>query len=92
MANLHQVNLGQNTDCSLTIRVDLPRHLETVRVRQIRIRRGGGKDDTRGFRDILEQHIANLLLDILRLVTNGHLGKTGKIDQRQCQDVWRENP
>ena len=77
----HEVNLGQDTDCPLALRIHLPRHLQTIRIRQIGVRSSDGKDDTVRLGDVLEEHLSNLLLNIPRLVTDGHLGETGQIDK-----------
>ena len=49
------------------------------------------KNNTRRLRDILEQHVADLLLNILRLVTDGHFRETGKVDKGERQNGGREN-
>ena len=90
--SLHQVDLGQYTDRSSSIGVDISCQLQAIRVCQIGIGRSDGQDDGIGLGDILDQHILNLSFDVSRLVAYGHLGQPGKIDQRQGQDVGREDP
>jgi len=51
--------------------------LESVRVCEIGVGGGDGKDDGVGLCDVLEDHVPDLLLDILWLVADGDLCETG---------------
>lgn len=44
---IHEIELGENSDRAATLRVDLSSELERLRVGQIDVGRGDGKDDTR---------------------------------------------
>ena len=85
----HKINLGQDTNRPRSLRVDFSRQLQPIRVRQILVARRDRQNDATRLRDILKQHISDLLLDILRLITDRHLGDTGQIDEGQREDVWR---
>lgn len=84
---IHQIDLTQDTDGALSLGVYLARQLQTVGVGQILVGRGHGQDDSVGLADVLEHHILDLALNVLRLVSDRHLGQTGQIDEGQCEDV-----
>jgi hypothetical protein len=89
---VHEIDLGQDANRPLTLGIHLARQLETVRIGQIRV---GGRDGEYygvGLADLLEHHLADLALDIPRLVAHGHLCETGQIDQGQRQDLGRVYP
>lgn len=88
-ALVHQINLTQHTNSALTLGVHLTRQLQTIGVGQILVGRGDGQNDGVGLADVLENHIPNLALNILGLISDGHLGQTGQIDQGQGEDVGR---
>jgi hypothetical protein len=90
-ARVHQVNLSQHTDRTLTLGVNLPRHLESIRVRKISVSGSHGEDDTRRLGDEAQQHITDLLLNVAGLVSHGHLCETGKVDQSQGEDFGAED-
>jgi len=77
----HKINLGQDTYRPRPLRIDLSRQLQSIRVRQILVTRRDRQNDTTRLRNILQQHIPDLLLDILRLITNGHFGHTRQINE-----------
>ena len=81
MDHAHKIDLGQDTYRPRSLRIDFSRQLQTVRVRQILITRRDRQNDTARLRNILQQHIPDLFLDILRLITNGHFGHTRQIDE-----------
>ena len=89
--DVHKINLGQNTNRPLALRIHLPRHLETIRVRQVRVGRGDGQNDTRRFGDVLHEHVTDLLLDIPWLVADRHFGKTRQVDKGQCEHIGGED-
>ena len=88
----HEINLGQDTYRPRSFRVNFSRQLQPIRVRQILITRSDRQNDTARLRDILQQHIPDLLLDIFRLITDGHLGHAGQIHEGQREDVRRVDP
>ena len=53
--------------------------------------RGHGKDDTCWTRDVLEEHIPDLLLNIAWLVSDWHFRQTRKIDESERQDIGGED-
>lgn len=89
--DVHQVDLRQDSNRPLSVRVLLPRELQTIRVRQIRVGRGDGKDDGSGTLDVGVNHGTDLTLDVAGLVADGDLGETGKIDEGESDDVRRVN-
>jgi hypothetical protein len=90
-ARVHQVNLGEHTDRTLTLGVNLPRHLESIRVRKIGVSGSHGEDDTRRLGDEAQQHITDLLLDVAGLVSDGHLRETGQVNQSKGEDFGAED-
>jgi hypothetical protein len=70
---VHQIDLRKDTDGSETLRVDLTSELETVGVGQIGVGSGDGENDRVGLLNELEEHVADLNLDVARLVTDGDL-------------------
>ena len=89
--NSHQVDLRQNTNRPLTLRINLSCQLQPIRVRQVRVGCGDSKNDTSWSRDILEQHVPDLLLNIARLVADWNLCQARQIDEREGEDIRRED-
>lgn len=57
-----------------TLRVDLLGDLQSVRVGQVSVGRRDGQDEAALLGDELHQHVPDLVLDVLRLVSDGHFG------------------
>src|SRR5437762_3477693 len=74
-----------------TLRIYFTSKFESIRVCQIGVGSGDGKNDSIRFSDVLENHVSNLLFDILRLISHRYLCKTRKIDECEGEDVGREN-
>ncbi|KAH3667130.1 hypothetical protein OGAPHI_002779 [Ogataea philodendri] len=89
---VHQIDLGQNTNGSESFRVDLSGQLQTVTIGQILIGSIDGQNDRVWFRNELHDHLTNLFLNILRLVSNRNFGQSRQINKRQGQNVWRIDP
>ena len=70
VSSLHQVNLGQNTDCSCSLRVDLSCKFESIRVGKICVGSGNSQNDGIGLSNVLDNHILDLPLNILGLVSD----------------------
>ena len=87
----HQVDLRQDTNRPLTLRINLSCQLQPIRVRQVRVGCGDSKNDTSWSRDILEQHVPDLLLNIARLVADWNLCQARQIDEREGEDIRRED-
>jgi len=58
---------------------------EGIRVGQVCVGRGNGQDQTALLGDELQQHVSDLMFDILWLVTHSHLGHPRQIDQGQVK-------
>ena len=74
-----------------TFRVYFTCKLETIRVCKICVGSGDGEDDGVGLCDVLEDHVLDLFLDILWLITDRDLCETGEIDEGEGKDVGRED-
>lgn len=72
-ADVHEIDLCQHTDSSCSLRVDFASHLETIRVGQISVGGGDGQDDRVGLHDELQEHLADLSLNIARLIADRNL-------------------
>ena len=59
--NAHEVNFCQYTNSSCYLRIYFPSHLQSIRVCQIDVGASHCKNNASRFRDILVQHISNLL-------------------------------
>lgn len=70
---------------ALTLRVHLLGYLEGVRVGQVSVGRSDGEDQTALLGDELQQHVSDLVLDVLRLVPHGHFGHPRQVDEGQVQ-------
>ena len=77
----HEIYLSQDTYRPRSFRINFSRQLQPVRVCQILITRRDRQNDTTRLRNILQEHIPDLLLDILRLIANRHLGHTRQVDE-----------
>jgi hypothetical protein len=71
--DVHEIDLGQDSNGPRSLRVDGSSELETVRVGQIGVGRSDGEDDGVWLGDELEKHVSNLLFDISRLVSDRDL-------------------
>ncbi|GIX63589.1 pentatricopeptide repeat-containing At4g19890 isoform X1, putative [Babesia caballi] len=80
---LDHVALGDDSDCPQPVRVHLSRHLEAVRGRDVRVRRRQRQDDARRLPNVLHDHVAYLLLNVVRLVVDRNLGDARQVYQRQ---------
>lgn len=88
-AIVHQIHLREHPNGPLTVWIDLPRQLQRVRVRNIII---GWRDshDYRVFRlNVLQGHLLYLLLDVLGLLANGHLGQARQVNHQQIDHLGR---
>ena len=74
-----------------TIRIGNSSHLESIRVRQIWIRRRHRENETGRSFDIGHDHGSNLSLDIRRLVANRNLGDAREIHKRNVENIGRKN-
>src|SRR5271170_2097897 len=74
-----------------TLRVDFTSKFKSIRVCKICVGSGDGKDDGVGFGDVFENHITNLFLDILGLISDRDFCETWKVDKGEGEDVWRED-
>ena len=78
-----------------TLRIDLLGQLEGIRVGQVHVGRGDGKDEAAFPADELQDHVLDLVLNILGLVPHGHLGDAWQVDEGQVQHYrgnQRERP
>lgn len=74
----------------LTIRVHFPGQLERFRRGEICVGCGDGQDDGVGVGHILHAQLADLELNIRRLVPDRHLGHARKVDQGQVDHTGRK--
>lgn len=74
----------------LTLRIHVLSQFEGVRVGQVGVGGSDGKDEAALTADELHDHVSDLLLDVWRLVSHGHLGDPRQIDQRQVQHCTDE--
>ena len=70
----------------ITIWVNTFGEIESVAGGDVSVCRSNGQNETRLFRNELHDHVADLCLDINRLVSHRDLSQAGKIDQRDVQN------
>ncbi len=70
---IHEIQLGEDTNCPLAHGVDMASQLQRLRVDKIDVCGGDGEDDTVGLGNVLGDESTSLLLDICRLVADGYL-------------------
>lgn len=80
---VHDIELGDDTDRSVALRVDLTRHLQTIRQRHIHIGGKYAKNNSSLVLNIVSAHVLRNTLNILSLAVDGNTRNTGKIDE--CQ-------
>ena len=73
---------------TLTVGIDRFGQIEGVRSGQIDVGRRHGQNEARLLGDVLQEHVADLGLDVDRLVAHGDLGQARQVDQRDVQH-WR---
>lgn len=84
---------GEREDAALfTLRIDFLGHLERIRVGQIHVGRRDGKDEAALPADELQDHVLDLVLDVLRLVPNRHFGDSREVDEGQVQHWHGKRP
>mmetsp|Transcript_16929 Transcript_16929/g.41237 ORF Transcript_16929/g.41237 Transcript_16929/m.41237 type:complete len:206 (+) Transcript_16929:1554-2171(+) len=88
-ARIHQVKLCQNTNSSVSIRVSGLSKLQSIAVGNISVCGSNSQNDCVGVRNKLKEHLVNLLLNVLWLITNRNLGHSWQIHQCQCKDTGR---
>ena len=71
------------------LRVGLACELECVRVGEVCVRRRDCENDRVGVACVARAHQSDLILDVNRLITDAHLGHSGKVEQRQIEDRRR---
>ena len=76
---------------SPTFRVDIFRQFEGLRCCYICVRWTDGKDNGVWILYVLETHIPDLLLYVLRLITDWNFRNTRQIYQSQCENTRRED-
>lgn len=70
---VHEVNLGEHTNCATAEWIDMACKLQCFRVHNIHVSRRYCEDDAVWFGDILGDEISGLLLDVRRLISNRNL-------------------
>lgn len=75
----------------ITLWVDLLGDLQSVRVGQVGVGGRDGQDEAALLGDELQQHVADLVLDVVGLVSDGHFGHPGKIDEGEVQHCGWES-
>lgn len=63
--------------------------IRTLRGGDVGVGRGDGQDDAVGVLDVLEAEVADLQLDVLGLVADGHLRDARQVDQREREHLRR---
>lgn len=85
---IHQVHLGDDTNCPLSPGVDPPARLQSSRVCQVRVRGRNGQNNV-GSSYVLVAELRDLALQLPRLVLSSHLDIPGEVDQREVWYSWR---
>jgi hypothetical protein len=88
---IHEIYLGQDSDRSKTLGIDFTSEFQSIRVSQISVGGSNGEDDGVGLLNELQEHVADLNLNIARLISDSDLGETGKIDEGEGEDVRGED-
>ena len=70
----------------LTIRINRLSYIQGVRSGQVRVGRGDGQNEAGVLADELHDHVLDLSLDILGLITHRYLGKARKVDKGYVQN------
>lgn len=73
-----------------TLRIDVFGQFESIRVGQVSVGGCNSQDEAALPADELHYHVPDLLLDVDRLVSHGHLGDTRQVDQSQVQHCPEE--
>lgn len=69
----------------LTLWINVLCQFESIRVGQISVGWSDGQDQAAFSADELHNHVPDLLLDVHRLVSNGHLSDPRQVDESQVQ-------
>jgi hypothetical protein len=88
---VHQVDFCEDTNGATPLWIDFPRQFQTIRVCEICVTGCDGENDGIWFGDVLENHISDLSLNILWLISNRDLCEPREIDEGECEDIWGED-
>jgi len=77
---------------TLTIGINFPSQLQTIRIGQVRVCSGNRQNYGIGLLNLLQHHLSDLSLNIHRLISNRYFCQSRQIHQRQRQDTWRKYP
>lgn len=80
-AAIHNIDLGDHTDCADTFGVKLTRHLKAVRGGHICVCGDDAKNNRAGIANISVCHCACNFFDVVRLSSDGDTGDSGKINE-----------
>jgi hypothetical protein len=70
---VHEIQLGENTDCPPAHRVDMAGQLQSFRVDKINVRGRDSEDYTVRLGNVFGNEVSRLLLDVGRLIADGYL-------------------
>jgi hypothetical protein len=70
---IHEIQLGENTDCPPTHGVNMAGQLQSFRVDEINVRGRDSKDHAVRLGNVFGNEVSRLLLDVGRLVADGYL-------------------
>ncbi len=80
MSKDFQISHGQ-----LTLRVHLLGDLQSIGVGEVSVGWSDGQDQAALLRDELQQHVPDLVLDVVGLVSHSHFGHPWQVDQGQVE-------
>jgi len=79
-ASVHDINLGDDTDSSNTLRINSTSHSKTFLGGHISVSSDYTENDSSAVTHISLSHASSDLLDVLRLTLNGHESDTWQIN------------
>jgi hypothetical protein len=88
-AGVHDVELGDDAERALAGRIDIARQLERVRVGEIGVAGSDGENDGVVRTNEVEHHVANLHLDVGRLIADRHTRDARQVDKSQIDHFGR---
>ena len=88
---IHQIDLGEHSHRPMAVRIDGLGKFERIGIGQIGIGGSDCENNGIGIGNVRQTHFSNQVFNVVGLISHGHLGHSGQIDEGQRQDVGRIN-
>lgn len=85
-AFVHQIDLGKNSDCAFTLRIDPTSKLKCIRVSQVLVSWCHSHDNRGAARCVAEAQVKDLALNVVGLATLGNFRHSRQVNKCQVDN------